>query len=212
MMYSKRFWSMIERARVAVRHWKDMCDPLLESLMALSVSEILSWGQILYKYLRLSNTGELHVAAAVITGSISSDGFEQFRCWLIAQGKDAFLRALKDADSLAELSYIQEFAAAEAKEAVHFFTTNYERFEEPLYGELLSIVPTAYKRKSGDQHNYYHCINSLTLSETVCTTIMNEIQYAPRMVRPWYEDISWDTSLAKMRKVIPRLCVLFDTS
>ncbi len=84
MMYSKRFWSMIERARAAANCWQDMYDPLLDILLTLEVSEILSWGQILYKYLRLSNTRELHAAAAVITGGLSDDSFEQFQCWLIA--------------------------------------------------------------------------------------------------------------------------------
>jgi len=212
MMYSKRFWSIIERARTAARSWQEMYDPLLDILLTLEVSEILSWGQILYKYLRLSNTGELRAAAAVITGSLSADSFEQFLCWLIAQGKSVFLRAIQDADSLAELSYIQAFAAAEAEAAARFFTSDNMICEDPMYGELLSAAPAAYRIKSGDWHNYYHYINSRPLSDTVRSTIEREIQYAPEIAGSWCESAPWKISLAGLRAVLPNLCVLFDTS
>ncbi len=192
--------------------WQEMYDPLLDILLTLEVSEILSWGQILYKYLRLSNIGELQAAAAVITGSLSTDCFEQFQCWLIAQGKAVFLRAIQDADSLAELSYIQAFAAAEAEAAAQFFTPGNVVCEDPMYGELLSATPAAYRIKSGDWHNYYHHINSRPLSDTVCSTIEHEIRYAPERAGPWCEIAPWKISLAELRAVLPKLCVLFDTS
>jgi len=63
MMY-KRFRGIIERVRAAANCWQDMYDPLLDILLPSEVSEILFQGQILYKYLRLSNTGECQAAEA----------------------------------------------------------------------------------------------------------------------------------------------------
>ena len=45
----------------------------------------------------------LWTAASLMCDGCSDDGFTDFRAWLIAQGKDAYMSALADPDSLAEL-------------------------------------------------------------------------------------------------------------
>ena len=46
----------------------------------------------------------LRAAASLILGGCSDDGFEYFRGWLIAQGREVFERSVADPDSLADLS------------------------------------------------------------------------------------------------------------
>jgi hypothetical protein len=48
----------------------------------------------------------LWAAAYLINGGCSDDGFEYFRCWLIAQGRQVFEQSRAAPDSLAELPVI----------------------------------------------------------------------------------------------------------
>jgi len=65
----------------------------------------------------------------VISGGCSDDGFEYFRCWLIAQGKAVFEAALKDPDSLSELDIE----------------------DDPEEEELLYLAPEIYEEKTGEE-------------------------------------------------------------
>jgi uncharacterized protein DUF4240 len=51
-----------------------------------------------------SYSWELWGAAYLMNGGCSDDGFEYFRAWLIAQGREIFETALKDPDTLAVLA------------------------------------------------------------------------------------------------------------
>jgi hypothetical protein len=58
-----------------------------------------------------SYTNPLWAAAYLINGGCSDDGFEYFRGWLIAQGREVFERVVADPDALAELPIVQASAA-----------------------------------------------------------------------------------------------------
>lgn len=58
-----------------------------------------------------SYTNPLWVAAYIANGGCSDDGFDYFRGWLIAQGREAFERVVADPDALAELPIVQASAA-----------------------------------------------------------------------------------------------------
>ncbi|OSP39974.1 hypothetical protein B7767_28795 [Streptomyces sp. 13-12-16] len=53
----------------------------------------------------------LWAAAYVINGGCSDDGFDYFRGWLIAQGRETFERVVADPDALAELPVVRAAAA-----------------------------------------------------------------------------------------------------
>jgi hypothetical protein len=53
-------------------------------------------------------------AAYLIGGGCSDDGFEYFRGWLVAQGREVFERAVADPDSLADV--VDEDTDAEAED------------------------------------------------------------------------------------------------
>lgn len=100
------FWALLDRAA-------DVCGPdlvseddwLRDQLRAMGSGEALRFHHIAQRYLQLSNKYGLWSAARLMSGCcIDTDGsFTDFRCWLIAQGKEPYLAALKDPDSLAKL-------------------------------------------------------------------------------------------------------------
>lgn len=100
------FWTLLDRAA-------DVCGPDLVSeddwlkgqLRTMGPGEALRFHHIAQRYLQLSNKYGLWSAARLMSQCcIDTDGsFTDFRCWLIAQGKEPYLAALKDPDSLSKL-------------------------------------------------------------------------------------------------------------
>ncbi len=100
------FWSLIAQA-------KDLCGQrqeetvywLTEQLLALGPEQALNFHSIMHGYIELSDKfGLWNAAALILENGCFIDGFMDFRAWLIAQGKDVYLAALKDPDSLADVS------------------------------------------------------------------------------------------------------------
>jgi len=58
-----------------------------------------------------ANKIDLWGAAYLINGGCSDDGFDYFRGWLIAQGREVFERTVADPDALAELPVVQGASA-----------------------------------------------------------------------------------------------------
>lgn len=112
-MDSERFWLMIETARrEAGGDDEAFLEHLYEALVELEPEEILDFRNALGTTLERANSHRLRAAAFVINAERSEDGFEQFRGWLVAQGREVFERALEEPESLAE--HIPEDAEFEA--------------------------------------------------------------------------------------------------
>ena len=100
------FWTMLDQAA-------DVCGPDLyaedewraDQLQAMEPRQALRFHHIAHEYLRLSDKYGLWSAARLMSPCcIDTDSsFTDFRCWLIAQGKEPYLAALKNPDSLAKL-------------------------------------------------------------------------------------------------------------
>lgn len=71
-------------------------------LQQMEPKEALRFHHITLRYLDLAYQYGLWSAASILTQGCGDDGFTDFCCWLIAQGKDVYLAALKDPDSLAD--------------------------------------------------------------------------------------------------------------
>jgi hypothetical protein len=76
---------------------------LYTALAELEPEEVLGFRDALATTLERANSFLLRGAAFVINAERSEDGFEQFRGWLVARGREVFERALEDPESLAEL-------------------------------------------------------------------------------------------------------------
>lgn len=134
-MRTDDFWAVIARAtadrptspaEVAKRAAADLAtgDP----------EEIVAWGRHLDKVMVASGTEDLWAAAYLINGGCSDEGFDSFRGWLIAHGRETVARSVKSPDSLAEMPAVRSAADSGAV------------FEA---GEVLSIAAEAYALATG---------------------------------------------------------------
>ncbi|MCX5343580.1 DUF4240 domain-containing protein [Streptomyces atratus] len=107
------FWNLIDDARAQVTEPAD-AEVVVERASALlaarSRDEIIAAQQLLWDLMAASYRAPLWAAAYTINGGCSDDGFDYFRGWLIAQGREVFERVVADPDTLAELPVIRAAA------------------------------------------------------------------------------------------------------
>lgn len=108
----REFWDVIEQARTDVRgaDAEMVAERAVEMLAVLPQEQIAAAAQTLWDLMADSYRGDLWVAAYLINGGCSDDGFEYFRGWLITQGREVFERAIADPDSLAGVPAVQATA------------------------------------------------------------------------------------------------------
>ena len=99
-----RFWEIIEKS---TRHDPETAEQwhtkLVDQLVKLPADEILAWDRIFADLTSRAYRNDLWAAAYLINGGASDDGFYYFRCWLIGMGRDVYVNALEDPDSLADV-------------------------------------------------------------------------------------------------------------
>ena len=66
--------------------------------------QALNFDAIIHGYRDLAYKYGLWSAASILCDGCSDDGFIDFRDWLIAQGREVYMAALKDPDSLTDVS------------------------------------------------------------------------------------------------------------
>ncbi|MFF1299393.1 MULTISPECIES: DUF4240 domain-containing protein [unclassified Streptomyces] len=138
-MNKQHFWQLIAAARSQALD-PHACEMVAREATSLLAShpprEIVAAQQVLWDLMADSYTNPLWAAAYVINGGCSDDGFDYFRGWLIAQGREVFERIVADPDALAELPIVQ----ASAVDGLH------------LEGEdVLSIAWNAHTMATGEQ-------------------------------------------------------------
>ncbi|MCA8956630.1 MAG: DUF4240 domain-containing protein [Planctomycetes bacterium] len=97
------FWSLVDRFVVREPGAPPDVTPLESALASRPATEIVAFDLGLQQRLADSYGWPLWGAAYLIQGGCSDDGFEYFRGWLIAMGREMFTRATTNPDSLAEL-------------------------------------------------------------------------------------------------------------
>lgn len=98
------FWALMAQAREqcgANVHSEYLW--LEEKLSSMMPEQALRFQLFMRGYRDAAYKYGLWNAACVLSQGCSDDGFIDFRCWLIAQGKEVYLNALKDPDSLANV-------------------------------------------------------------------------------------------------------------
>lgn len=155
------FWALIDAVNREVdnANQKAILRITKEKLMALSPEDITMWSNIQYHYVDLADTKRMFTAGSKLNGWISDDGFMDFRMWLISRGKEAYVAALKDPDSLARLD-----------------VSGMARFE--LYGY---VSQEAYK-KAGFAGDPWDVMRHMPLTTAQKEGIRAEIEYSPRDV------------------------------
>lgn len=99
------FWELIAQAKEKHGENKEAFAAWIEEeLLARGPQAAQDFHDISHAYSDLAYKAGLWNAADILMDWCSDDGFIDFRYWLIAQGKEVYLSALKDPDSLAEVS------------------------------------------------------------------------------------------------------------
>jgi hypothetical protein len=103
-MDEQRFWELVESSKAAASGSFDLqAKELVAQLARLPAEEILAFDRIRQEKMVSAYSWDLWGAAYVINGGCSDDGFTDFRSWLISRGRDRYERALRDAESLADV-------------------------------------------------------------------------------------------------------------
>ena len=99
-MNKDTFWTLIGQAK---KHRSDPSEWLIRQLVKLGPEQAKRFDTMARVYMDLAYQYGLWTAASVMEWSgCTDDGFIDFRTWLVAQGKDVYMAALKDPDSLAD--------------------------------------------------------------------------------------------------------------
>jgi len=186
-----------------------MYEPLQAELSRLDITDLITWYLIFEKYRGLAYKQKLWAAAATIMNGCSDDSFDYFRGWLIAQGEDVYLAALRDPDSLAGVEAVKRFAQ-EVKESGGM-TPLKGYYEEPRFEKVLAVANYAYQRKTGNVGFYRYAFNS-ALPVRTCQAIEREIVYAPDMDAAWFDFNLSPTEIEdRLQKLMPRLYQAFNS-
>ena len=102
------FWTLIAQAK---EHTGGPGEWLREQLMDMGPEQAKIFDTMARVYMDLAYQYGLWTAASVMENhGCSDDGFIDFRAWLVGQGKDVYMAALKDPDSLAD---VQDYQASQ---------------------------------------------------------------------------------------------------
>lgn len=123
-----RFWSIIEQAGKSRALNGSIEKPLCGELQKLSPPEILQFDAIFREYHSIADNWLMWSAANLYAGSLSDDGFIDFRAGLISQGRDVYRQVVQSPDSLALLD--QHVIACD-ESAQYAASTTYDRVREP---------------------------------------------------------------------------------
>ncbi|MDR1577485.1 MAG: DUF4240 domain-containing protein [Deltaproteobacteria bacterium] len=186
-MGARLFWSMIDVARAA-NGWLNMAEPLKVALSHQEVADILAWKNIFDEYQRLADKFKVWAACSVVSGRFREDGFPSFRSWIIGQGKNIYLKALADPDSLADTEL---------------------NMVENVYTELLDVPCDAWLAKTGqtDSALFVKELEKQPLSPEVKEEILAEIRYAEDIDTEWNFDKE-EVFQSKLPRIYATFCGL----
>ena len=104
-MNKEQFWRIVEDVRSSAdpRDQGAILFALQEQLRKLPSAEIMEWQEIFQFYDDAAYRDELWAASGAMGAHCTDDGFMDFRSWLISQGRDVYMAALRDPESLAEV-------------------------------------------------------------------------------------------------------------
>lgn len=139
-MDATELWDLIETARDEAEDATDayaVADALVRALSERDPGVIEAFDAALAALVAESYLTELWAAAYLINAGASDDGFDYFRGWLIAQGRDVFEAALADPDSLAEIPAVRgAIASGEPLECEAMLGVAWDAYEIATDDEL----------------------------------------------------------------------------
>jgi len=100
------YWQIIENSLTTADTLEQQEEFLINELEQLTAEDIIGFRLRTEYFMFLSYSSELWCAATIMNDGCSDDGYQNFRLWLISQGKQIFSDAMMDPDNLA--NYFEE--------------------------------------------------------------------------------------------------------
>lgn len=97
------FWKIVEATNPPTRGGERQLTELRTRLGALSTADLETFIRVNDRLMARTYRWDLWGAAYVVQGGASDDAFEDFRKWLISNGKNAFEQVTADPDSLVDI-------------------------------------------------------------------------------------------------------------
>ncbi len=127
------FWKIIDATTPANRGGESQLPELKDRLMQLPIDDLEKFIRVYDRLMARTYSWDLWGAAYVVQGGASDDAFEDFRKWLISQGRTDFERVSHDPDSLADALPMGHEGDATFEEFSHLFADIWtERTGKPL--------------------------------------------------------------------------------
>ncbi|MEV6315168.1 DUF4240 domain-containing protein [Streptomyces sp. NPDC051776] len=103
-MDETEFWEIIDSTRQAAEgDPEEQADLVIDRLVQLDPDAVLDFARHFEARFNRAYRWDVWGAAWVLLGGASDDAFDNFRCWLIGQGREVFEGAMHDPDTLADL-------------------------------------------------------------------------------------------------------------
>ncbi|OCN02004.1 hypothetical protein A7X67_04430 [Clostridium sp. W14A] len=228
-MNKDTFWEIIDEVNSEVDHndHKAILNTTERKLMELSPSDIVLWHNIKDVYMDLAYRNDLWAACAATNSHSTDDGFIDFRSWLISRGKEIYMGALNDPDSLAGVDFSEGTADFElyGYVASYAYTKKMALEQEGLKSILIGYkawltehsaeisefydrnplkkadrdqrITNAYIEFLSRKYDLYKVIDKQTLSQKAIAEIKTEMKERP--------DIAPDWDISDLPKLLPRL-------
>jgi hypothetical protein len=103
LMDEDQFWKIMKITKDNSNgDFEEQQEELAKELRNLSPDEIILFGNRFRYFRGIANTWELWGAIYIIHGGCGDDSFNDFREWVIGQGRDFYYKTIKDPESLVE--------------------------------------------------------------------------------------------------------------
>jgi hypothetical protein len=103
LMDEDQFWKVIQTTKDNSNgDFEEQQEELANELRKLTAGDIILFGNRFRFFRGQANTWELWGAIYIIHGGCSDDSFNDFREWVIGQGKEFYYRTIKDPESLVD--------------------------------------------------------------------------------------------------------------
>ena len=100
------FWKMVDSAKAGSGDdYEKMGRKITQELSMMSPQDIILYKDINDHYVQLANREGVYESGSELQhpgerSGLSDDGFTDYRCWLIGQGKDVYMNAMSNPDSV----------------------------------------------------------------------------------------------------------------
>lgn len=187
-MNKEQFWEIIDNINksFADKNRESRRRLVVEALFQLTPEEILDWNLILTEYSNAAYRNDLWAASAALGAHYTDDGFAYFRFWLISCGKEVYMNAMREPDSLAAI-----LLEGEKPNFERFGYVAYEAYE----AKLSRIDPNC-------QDTIYDAFINCTLDTKTKKEIHAEL--------PKRKDICAGWSEAELPDLFPNICKRFE--